>query len=113
LELDAEETCYIVEGFRINKSQVKVIFVDETLLKINGQDYWLWITYKSNIDLCLMMYTYQEKRVILVCYQFFKELRKRFGRNVIFIDGARWYNDACKWLKLKPQVYGTEQKTKE
>jgi transposase-like protein len=31
------------------------------------------------------------ERTIFVCYQFFKELRKRFGRKLIFTDGARWY----------------------
>jgi predicted AAA+ superfamily ATPase len=36
-----------------------------------------------------------------VCYQFFKELRKRFGRKIKFTDGARWYNEACIWLRLK------------
>jgi hypothetical protein len=35
------------------------------------------------------------------------ELRKEFGR-AIFIDGARWCMDACKWLRLKHQVYATE-----
>jgi hypothetical protein len=41
-------------------------------------------------------------------YQFFKE----FGRKDIFTDGARWYKDkdACKWLRLKLQVYSTELK---
>jgi putative transposase len=58
-----------------------------------------------------MMNISRERRTILVCYQFFKELQKRFGRKPIFTDGARWYDDdddACKWLRLKHQVYGTE-----
>ena len=40
------------------------------------------------------------------------ELRKRFGRKRIFTDGARrwYYKDACKWLRLKHQVYSTELK---
>ena len=81
----------IVEWFSINKSQVKVIFVDETLIQIDGQDYyWLWIAYEPNMDLCLMMHLSRE-RTIFICYQFFKELRKRFGRKIIFTDGARWY----------------------
>jgi transposase-like protein len=58
-----------------------------------------------------MMHLLRE-RTIFVCYQFFKELRKRFGRKIIFIDGARWYNEACKWLRLKHQVYGNELKNK-
>ena len=68
-----------------------MIFVDETLIQIDGKDYWLWIAYEPDMNLCLMMHISRE-RTILVCYQFFKELRKRFGRKRIFTDGsARLY----------------------
>ena len=50
------------------------------------------------------------ERTILVCYHFFKRLRDRYGRKPIFTDGALWYNDACKWLRLRHRVYGTELK---
>jgi transposase-like protein len=40
---------------------VKEIFVDETLLQIDGQNYWLWIAYEPNLNVCLMMHIYQEK----------------------------------------------------
>jgi transposase-like protein len=41
----------------------------------------------------------------------FKQLRTRYGsRKPIHTDGAPWYNDACKWLRLKHHVYGTELK---
>jgi len=84
-----------------NKPTVKKIFVDETLLQIDGQDYWLWIAYEPNVNKCLMMHISRE-RTIFICYQFFKQLRKRYGRKPIFTDGARWYDDdACKWLRLQ------------
>ena len=59
--------------------------------------------------ICLRMHLSRE-RTIFVCYQFFKRLRDSYGRKPIFTDGARWYNDACKWLRLNHQVYGTELK---
>jgi putative transposase len=102
--------------FRTDKRLVKgiiIIFVvDETpLLQIDGGcDYcWLWIAYEPNLDVCLMMHLSRE-RTIFVCYQFFKQLRKKFGRKPIFTDGAQWYNDACKWLRLQHHVYGTRLK---
>jgi putative transposase len=95
--------------FQTNKRAVKEIFVDETLLQIDGQDYWLWMAYEPNLGICLMMHLSRE-RTIFVCYQFFKQLRDRFGRKPIFTDGAQWYNNACKWLRLQHQVYGTELK---
>ncbi len=92
-----------------NKPAVKKIFVDETLLQIDGQDYWLWIAYEPNVNRCLMM-GISRGRTIFVCYQFFKQLRNRYGRKPIFTDGAQWYDDACKWLRLQHHVYGTELK---
>jgi putative transposase len=37
-------------------------------------------------------------------------LQRRYGREAIFTDGAHWYNEACRWLRLKHYVYGTEWK---
>jgi len=51
------------------------------------------------------------ERTIFVCYQFFRQLRNRYGnRKPIYTDGARWYNDVCKWLRLKHHVYDTRLK---
>ena len=50
----------IVDLFRINKNHVKMIFVDETLIQIDGKDYWLWIAYEPNVDLCLMVHISRE-----------------------------------------------------
>ena len=95
----------LADRFVIGRRRVKQIFVDETLLKVNGQDYWLWLAYEPNLHVCLLFHLSRE-RTIFVCYQFFKQLRNRYGsRKAIYTDGAKWYNDACKWLRLKHQVY--------
>ena len=88
------------DRFRIKRHAVKKIFVDETLLKVDGHEYWLWMAYEPGLDVCLMMHLSRE-RTIFVCYQFFKQLRDRYGRKPIFTDGALWYNTACRWLRLK------------
>ena len=66
-----------------------------------------------NMDLCLMVHMSRE-RTIFVCII---NSSKNYGRdlaeeNSYLQDGARWYNDACKWLRLKHQVYGNELKNK-
>jgi putative transposase len=97
------------DKFRADKRSIKVIFVDETLIKINGQDHWLWIAYEPNIHSCLLFHLSKE-RTIFMCYQFFKEIRSRYGNKLIYIDGAHWYNNACKWLRLKHILYETPLK---
>jgi hypothetical protein len=32
--------------------------------------------------------------------------RQIWKEATIFTDGARWYHDACRWLRLDHQVYG-------
>jgi transposase-like protein len=44
------------DRFRVNNHAVKVIFVDETLLQIDCQDYWLWVAYEPRLDVCLSMH---------------------------------------------------------
>lgn len=97
------------DRFRTDRRAVREIFVDETLLQIDGNDYWLWIAYEPSLDACLMMHLSRE-RTLFVCYQFFRQLRDRYGRKPIFTDGAQWYNEACRWLRLPHYVYGIEWK---
>ena len=84
----------IVEWFSINKSQVKVIFVDETLIHSDRWSgfYWLWIAYEPNMDLCLMMYTYQEKEpssyVISSSRNYERDLAERSFSQMV-LDGIR------------------------
>jgi putative transposase len=99
----------LADSFVIGKRKVQKIFVDETLLKINGQHYWLWLAYEPILRVCLLFHLSTE-RTIFVCYQFFKLIRTRIGNKTIFTDGAHLYNDACRWLRLKHIVYGTELK---
>jgi putative transposase len=100
----------LADRFRIDKHSVKRIFVDETLIKIEGQNYWLWVAYEPNLNVCLMMHLSRERTIFFVCYQFLKQLRSRYGRKPILTDGALGYYEACKWLRLPHQVYGTKLK---
>ncbi len=33
----------------------KIVFAEETLLKVDGIEYWLWIAYEPKLNSCLMM----------------------------------------------------------
>ena len=106
-----QKNASIADYFRVRKHKVKEIFVDETLIQIDGKDYWLWIAYEPNLNTCLMMHLSRE-RTIFVCYQFFKQLRNRFGRKPVLTDGATWYCQACRWLRMKHCIYGPNLKNK-
>jgi transposase-like protein len=59
---------------------IKETFVDETLIKINGQHWCLWIAYEHHINSCLSVHLLKE-RTIFICYQFFKQIRENVERN--------------------------------
>jgi putative transposase len=100
----------LTDRFVIGGRRIKDVFVDETLLKINGENYWLWLAYEPNLHVCLLFHISRE-RTIFVCYQFFKQIRTKFGNKlIIFIEGAQWYTDACRWLRFKHFIYGTQLK---
>jgi hypothetical protein len=50
------------QGFVVGKRKIKKIFVDKTLLKINGQDYWLWLAYEPNLHMCVFAISHFKRK---------------------------------------------------
>ena len=46
----------------VGKRKIKKIFVDKTLLKINGQDYWLWLAYEPNLHMCVFAISHFKRK---------------------------------------------------
>jgi putative transposase len=97
------------DRFSVGRRDVKRIFVDETLITIKGREYWLWIAYEPHLDRCLMMHLSVE-RTLMICYLFLKRVRAMYGRKLIVTDEARWYDEACRWLRLEHHNYPVEEK---
>src|SRR5437763_17084397 len=76
------------------------------MVKITGYGWHMNQTYMS---VYYFIYLSRE-RTIFICYQFFKQIRTKFGGKPIYTDGAHWYTDACRWLRLKHIFYGTQLK---
>jgi transposase-like protein len=52
----------LTDKFVIGRGRIKEIFVDETLLKVDGQNCWLWLAYdEPNRHLCLVFHLSLEK----------------------------------------------------
>jgi hypothetical protein len=65
LEIDGFRSTLTADRFRKDKRRVKeILFVDETLLQIDGQNYWLGIAYEPNLDICLMMHHLSRERTV-------------------------------------------------
>ena len=57
------------------------------------------------------MHIYKE-RTLTVCYNFIKKLRRLYGsKYAVYTDGTDYYYDqACRWLRIKHVVYNQEDK---
>jgi putative transposase len=98
------------DRFVIGKRRVKEIFVDETL-RINGQNYWLWLAYEPTLHVCAYYSICREKELFLYAISSLKRSEVSLVEiNQSTLMGAYWYNDACKWLRLKHIIYGAELK---
>jgi transposase-like protein len=51
-------------------------------------------------------------KTVFICYNFIKGLKKLYGsKYTIYTDGASYYyNQACKWLRIKHIVYDSNGK---
>jgi hypothetical protein len=53
---------------------------------------------------------YIKRKDYLHMLSILQRIKEEIWQKTIFADGARWYKDTCKWLRLKQQVYATELK---
>jgi transposase-like protein len=50
-----------------------------------------------------------KERTLLLCYNFIKRLKRLYGsKYTIYTDGDSYYNQACKWLRIKHIVYDND-----
>jgi hypothetical protein len=46
------------------------------------------------------------EKTVFICYNFIKELKRLYNsKYTIYTDGASYYNQSCKWLRIKHIVY--------
>ena len=91
----------------IRKTKIKKYLLTKSYIIGYGQ-------LMNQVYMSVWCFVYQEKELsIFVCYQFFKQIRTKFGNKPVYTtDGAYWYNnDVYKWLRLKYIIiYETDQK---
>src|ERR1700737_4256356 len=89
----------------VDRRLVRLIFVDETMIKIRGRQVWVWVAYEPRLKVFLS-FRISYNRSTLDAYLFLKEVRRRYGRSKpIWTDDATFYPEACRWLRLQHHVY--------
>ena len=63
-----QKCSYWANKFKVNRHSVREIFVDETLIKINGKYYWLWLAYEPNLHVCLFAIPHIKRKNYVCLY---------------------------------------------
>ncbi len=99
-------------SFQIYKrKRVSAFIIDETVIQIGNQHFWLWFCVEPVHSSVLGIYI-SEERNMLVAEKFIRSLVEKYGKHTVYTDGGTWYHDeACNVLGLKHYLQSSIEKS--
>jgi putative transposase len=79
------------------RKRISAFVIDETVIQIGSQHYWLWICIEPIHSSVLGIYI-SEERNMLVAEKFIQSLVSNYGKHIVYTDGGTWYDEACNVL---------------
>ena len=73
--------------------------MDETVIQIGNQHFWLWFCIEPIHSSVLGTYISEERNMI-IDKKFIRSLVSNYGRHPVYTDGGTWYDEACNILRL-------------
>ncbi|MDR4512581.1 MAG: DDE-type integrase/transposase/recombinase [Nitrososphaeraceae archaeon] len=92
------------------RKRVTAFVIDETVIQIGNQHFWLWICIEPINSSVLGIYI-SEERNMFVAENFIRSLVSRYGKHTVYTDGGTWYNQACNVIGLKHYLHSPIQKS--
>jgi putative transposase len=94
-----------------NKNRrISAFIIDETVIQIGGQHFWLWICIEPIHSSVLGIYI-SEERNMFVADNFIRSLVSKYGRHTVYTDGGTCYPQACNFLHLKHRLHSPLEKS--
>ena len=90
--------------------RVSAFIIDETVIQIGNQHFWLWICIEPIQRSVLGIYI-SEERNMFVAENFIRSLVEKYGRHIVYTDGGTWYPQACNFLHLKHRLHSNLEKS--
>jgi len=104
-------------GFRFGSYQiyykrkkVSAFIIDEIIIQIGNQHFWLWICIEPVHSAVLVIYI-SEERNMLVAEKFIRSLVEKYGKHTVYTDGETWYDQAFSVLRLKHYLHSPLEKS--
>ena len=92
------------------RQRVTAFIIDETIIQIGNQHFWLWFCIEPLHKTILGIYI-SEERNMLVAENFIRSLVEKYGKHTVYSDGGTWYPEACNVLRLKHYLHSPFQKS--
>jgi putative transposase len=80
------------------RKRISAFIIDETVIQIGSQHFWLWFCIESIHRSVLGIYI-SEQRNMLIAEKFIHSLVEKYGKHIVYTDGGTWYDEACNILK--------------
>ncbi len=90
--------------FRLGRERIKIFAIDETGVKVAGEDAYLFVAYEPFVNRILGLYFAWNPSSLSV-ELFLKDLVRKYGRHPVWTDAGDWYPPACELMNLKHHVY--------
>jgi putative transposase len=96
--------------FTKGKEYQPSFIIDETVIQIGSQHFWLWFCIEPVHSSVLGIYI-SEERNMLVAEKFIRSLVESYGKHTVFTDGGTWYPESCNVLRMKHYLHSPFQKS--
>ena len=92
------------------RKRVSAFIIDETVIQVGSQHFWLWFCIEPVHSSVLGIYISQERNM-LVAEKFIRSLVESYGKHIVYSDGGTWYDEACTVLGLKHYLHSSLEKS--
>ena len=92
------------------RKRVTAFIIDETIIQIGNQHFWLWLCIEPIHSSVLGIYISEERNMI-VAEKFIRSLVENYGKHTVYTDGGTWYDEACNVLRLKHYLHSSVEKS--
>ncbi len=92
------------------RKRVSAFVIDETIIQIGNQRFWLWICIEP-VHRSVLGINISEERNMFVAENFIRSLVSSYGRHTVYTDGGTWYPQACNFLHIKHRLHSSLEKS--
>ena len=91
------------------RKRVTVFIIDETIIQIGCQHFWLWFCIEPVHSSVLGIYISEERNMI-IAEKFIRSLVSKYGKHTVYTDGGTWYLQTCNFLDLKHRLHSPQKR---